>query len=86
MNLESWIEKYRPLKNHLNEDASYGFAFETFGEELEFVSKHSVQNIWTMVEEEGEFFITPNYYLADRIFYFITEIKWENPYLIIEIK
>lgn len=46
---EQWVEKYNPLKNHFTDAPYEGFAFETFGEELEFVKKFQNCFIWTAI-------------------------------------
>ena len=80
INFEQFIEKYKPLKNHLDDNASYdGLMFETYGEELEFVRKQDNNKIWTIVEgENNNTWFLPNYHFVNRIGYFICEIHWEN--------
>ena len=52
--LDEFIEKYKPIKNHITNDHSYlseddiEHAFETYGDELDFVLKQDVKNIWTI--------------------------------------
>lgn len=73
MNLETWIEEYKPIPNQFNEDAIYGLGFETFGQELQFVQKQNTECIWTMVDEESSIFILSGYHIVNRVVYFITE-------------
>ena len=38
MDFEKFVNKYKPIKNHIDDNASYdGFMFETYDKELEFV-------------------------------------------------
>ena len=80
INFETWEEKYKLLKNHLDDNASYdGKMFETYGKELEFVKKQDNNKIWTLVDEENEeMWILSGYHLVNRIGYFITEIPFEE--------
>ena len=48
--LDEFIEKYKPIKNHISNDHSYlseddiEHAFETYGDELDFVLKQDDKN------------------------------------------
>lgn len=76
---EQWVEKYNPLKNHFTDAPYEGFAFETFGEELEFVKKFQNCFIWTAINcDNEETWIVPGYHFVDRYLYFITHNPWEN--------
>jgi hypothetical protein len=71
--IDEWIEKYNPIQNHINEDSSFGgLSFETYGEEVDFVSTKNPYNIWTLVYA-GESYIVPGFRWVDRESYFITE-------------
>jgi len=38
INIDEFIETYKPIKNHIIQDAPYdGCMFETYGEEVEYV-------------------------------------------------
>ena len=44
MTEEEWFETYKPIPNHIDENASFndgehGYMFETYGEEVEFVKE-----------------------------------------------
>ena len=46
ISFDEFETKYKPIKNHLNEDRGYdGCAFETFGEELNYVCKFNVKQV-----------------------------------------
>ncbi len=54
MTFEDWEKKYKPLKNHLAKDSQIdGLGFETYGEELDFVEKHHLCYIWTVIHGDG---------------------------------
>jgi len=87
--LTEWDEKYKPIKNHLDNNAD---KFETYGEELEFVKSQKPEHIWTLVEgDNGDLYIVDGYHFVNRLNYFITELPYEGeegaaciPYLIFE--
>lgn len=75
-----WIEKFKPVKNHLNENASMdGMMFETFGDELDFVRSRRNSRIWTiMTGDEDEWLICDGYHIVNRIGYLVTEESSEG--------
>lgn len=83
MTYEEWVEKYKPIQNHLTNFAPFdGTMFETFGEELNFVREQNSSNIWTFVDTDAGEQITNGYHIVNRIGYFITEVPFnEGPYL-----
>jgi len=82
---EDFIQKYKPIKNHLNEDRGYnGYAFETFGEELDYICKFNVKQVWTIVSEDNEeTYILAGYHYVNRLSYILTEIEWENEDIVV---
>lgn len=84
MELNEWLAKYRPLKNHLDTNASWqddsgeGIMFETYGKELDYVRsmEQSYPNcVWTYVDGGGGAMLIINgYHLVDRLGYFVTEV------------
>lgn len=80
INEEDWIETYKPIVNHITPYASFsGYLFETYGDELEYVSSKDANNIWTVVEgDEGYPLIVSGYSLVNRIGYILTEVPWAD--------
>ena len=84
MEVNEWIEQYRPVNNHLDEDASWqgedgvGVMFETYGEELDYVlsvAKSDPKCVWTYVDgDDGSTLVINGYHLVNRIGYFVTEV------------
>lgn len=78
---DDFIEKYKPIKNHLDDNASFGGTmFETFGAEVQHVVKianETPKKVWTFITEEGDFIVS-GYHLVNRNGYFITEIEAED--------
>lgn len=72
---DEFYEKYNPVKNHLVPDAAFdGFMFETYGKELEYIQSHkNKQQIWTIIEVDGNFYFVSGYHFVDRFGYLLTE-------------
>lgn len=71
-----WLEKYKPVKNHIDSSASYeGMMFETYGAELAFVqSKKDEWLVWTLVtDDDGEDVIVSGYHYVNRMGYFVCQ-------------
>jgi hypothetical protein len=70
---------FKPIKNHLNPDASFdwgdgfGTIFETYDSELEFVSKQEPAKIWTLLSGDDGDFIASGFHFVNRLGYFVTE-------------
>jgi len=74
LTVDEWMDKYNPIKNHIDEGTSFGGAsFETYDEELEFVQSQNPYNIWTLVCAEDEYYIVPGFRWVNRENYFVTE-------------
>jgi len=70
---DEWVEKYDPIQNHIEESSYEGFAFETYGEELDFIREQKPENIWTLVTNGTDIsYIVPGMRWVDREFYFVT--------------
>jgi len=77
LTIDEWVEKYKPIKNHIDEDTSFdGCAFETYDEEVEFVQTQNPHNIWTLVNAGDESYIVPGFRWVDRDLYFVTEVPF----------
>ena len=76
MDLDEWFDKYKPIKNHIDETSSFdGHMFETYGEEVEFVKAQEENRIWMYGDgDDGEGHIWNGWHYINRIGYFITEV------------
>lgn len=81
ISFDDFIEKYKPIKNHLDDNASFGGTmFETFGDEVQHVVKianETPKKVWTFITDEGDFIVS-GYHLVNRNGYFITEIEADD--------
>jgi len=73
--VDEFFEQYKPVINHLDDNASFdGYMFETFGEEEAFVCTKSPEFIGTYCDGDNGTYIVSGYHLVNRIGYFITEL------------
>jgi hypothetical protein len=78
---ETWVEKYKPIKNHLTEypDAHSEYdSFETYGEEVEFVRAQDPRYVWTEVQGDFAMVLVAGFAYVNRLNYFITQEPWED--------
>lgn len=76
MTESEWANKYKPIKNHLVSDDTT--SFETYGEELDFVTQQPNSTVWTEMDGDNGVYIVQGYHLANRISYYVTEIPWQD--------
>lgn len=80
MSFDEWLTTYKPILNHLDENASFqsddgGIMFETYGDEVEFVKSQPPANIWTYGDgDDGGGYIWSGWSFVNRLGYFITEV------------
>jgi hypothetical protein len=74
----SWEETFKPITNSIRNNGD--FAFETYGEEQEFVRNYDPKFIWTEVDGDSGTYLVAGYHYVNRIQYFITENPWEDEY------
>jgi hypothetical protein len=76
MTEDEWFETYKPIKNHLDENASFdGHMFETYDKEVEFVKEQDPAYIWMYGDgDDGGSYIWNGWHIVNRIGYFITEV------------
>ena len=75
MTESEWSAKYKPKPNCFTND---GYAYETYGHELEYVCLQPNSTVWTEMDGDEGVYIVQGYHLANRIQYYITEIPWTD--------
>lgn len=80
---EEFLERYRPLPNTLDDNASFdlgdgGCLYETYGEELEYVKRQPATHIWTVIEGENSIVFANGFHRVNRLGYIITAEPWDN--------
>lgn len=84
LELDEWIESYKPQVNHLDEDASFddgdgGIMYETYGPEHDYVcSMNLKRRVWTYIDGEDGTYIVNGYSFVNRIGYFVAEIPYSD--------
>ena len=75
MTHEEWEEEYVPVKNHLDDNASFdGCMFETHDEEFVHVLRNADdKKVWTYVEGDEGMYLIPGLHFVNRLGYLITE-------------
>jgi hypothetical protein len=80
MDFDEWCATYKPIVNHLDENASFdngegGIMFETYGDEVDFVKSQSPANIWMYGSgDDGGTYVWNGWGFVNRLGYFITEV------------
>ena len=80
MTEDEWIATYKPIKNHIDTNASFnGEMFETYGEEVEFVKQQNPNTIWMYGDgDDGGGYVWSGWGFVNRIGYFITEVPFPD--------
>lgn len=87
---DQFWEQFKPVQNHLESNASFdGCMFETYGDELAYVSKQlKNRTVWTIVEGENDtLYYLSGYRVVNRLGFFITEVPYtEETEVVIDIE
>ena len=77
---DEWIATYKPIKNHLDTNASFnGEMFETYGKEVEFVKQQNPNTIWMYGDgDDGGGYVWSGWGFVNRIGYFVTEVPFPD--------
>ena len=84
MDVQEWEEKFKPVLNHLDSNASWqdgegnGIMFETYGKELEHILfqmlSGGADTVWTYVDGDSGTYVVKGMQFVNRIGYFITRL------------
>lgn len=89
MNYDEWVDTLKPIKNHIDENASFGGTmFETFGDEVVHVREVldiDEGRVWTLLNCDGSLYVSAGYSFVNRVGYFITEVPTTDPDLCVLI-
>jgi len=82
MKYEKWVEKYKPLTEVWQDGSVNIKAFDTYGEDVKFLNQQNPLCIWTEVDwrgsGRGKNRIVNGAKLVNRIYYYVTEIPFEE--------
>jgi hypothetical protein len=73
-----WEAKFKPIKNHFRDPQHEEIAFETYGEEWEFVQAQDPRYVWTNIQGDMSDLIVAGRAFVNRLQYYVTEIPWDN--------
>ncbi len=73
---DAWVDTFKPITNSIRNNGD--LAFETYGEEQEFVRNYDPKFIWTEVDGDSGTYLVAGYHYVNRIQYYITENPWED--------
>lgn len=79
MKWDEWVEKYKPVKNHLDKYADpkdeYS-PFETYGAEQDYVYSLDEKFVWTEVQGDMSMILIPGRAFVNRLVYYVCEVPW----------
>lgn len=85
MNIQEWEEQFKPVVNHLDENASWqneygvGIMFETYGAEEQYVFDQDPLKVWTYVDgDDGGTYLVSGRCFINRIGYFVCEVPYDD--------
>jgi hypothetical protein len=71
LTVDEWADIFQPILNPNSDwEGSYS-AFETYGEDLEFVKQHMPEFIWTEMDGDNGVYIVNGYHYVNRIQYYV---------------
>lgn len=83
--LDAWEAKYQPMQNPFGDKGRNGTMFETYGEDLAFVSKVPDNQVWTWVDGDEGTWIISGFHWVNRIGYFIATVPLEEEYSEVQV-
>jgi hypothetical protein len=79
---DEFDQRYPLVRNHFNPNANWacgdsggGCLFETYGDEIRFVSEQDPRTIWTLIDgEDGDLYVMSGFHFVNRLGYLISKI------------
>lgn len=78
---ETWVEKYKPTKNHITKypDPQSEFeSFETYGAEWEYIKSLDPKLVWTEIQGDMSMLLVAGIGFVNRLCYYVCEEPWET--------
>lgn len=77
LNWDEWKLRFQPKANpNIAVEVFDGLMFETFGEELSQVTAAPTENVWTVLDCDGEMVVSSGLHFVNRMGYFICEVPY----------
>lgn len=83
--LELWETTFKPIQNPNGDKGWNGTIFETYGEDIAFISQQPDENIWTWIDGDEGTWIVNGFHLVNRIGYFVTENPCTQQFMEIQV-
>lgn len=74
----AWEREFKPLHNYIR--ANGDLAYETYGEEYDYLKTVEPNHIWTEVDGDSGTYITAGFHFVNRIQYYVTMNPWTDEY------
>lgn len=78
MTYDYWVNNFKPETNSIRNNGD--LAYETYGDEGEWVARFNPEYVWTEVDGDSGTYIISGYHFVNRIQYYITEEPWDDEY------
>lgn len=70
---EEFEKSFSLVLNTIRPNAAYeGYAFETFGAELEFVGSQPANRVWSLIEEDGQLVLISGFHSGYVIYFLVS--------------
>ena len=82
MRYETWVRKFRPIRNHLTENTAIeGFVFLHHGDNLAFIRRQPPNTVWSfLVCDDGRkstWIITDGFHVVNLMGYLVCETPYD---------
>lgn len=74
----AWEREFMPLPNYIRNNGD--LAYETYGEEYDYLKTVEPNHIWTEVDGDSGTYITAGWHFVNRIQYYVTTKPWTDEY------
>ena len=75
MSNEQWEKTYLPMVNNITNE---GISYETYGDEVDYVSQQDERHVWTEMDGDNGVYIVNGMHYVNRIQYYITNKPWTD--------
>lgn len=76
-----WVKNFKPIQNPNNDWGGGYSAFETFGEDMDFVNSQPANRVWTEVDGDSGTYVIAGKCWVNRIQYYVTEVPWDSEHI-----
>lgn len=77
--MDEWVDTFKPIVNPTNDWGGDYSAFETYGDDFEFVKSQPAEMVWTEIDGDGGSYILNGFHFVNRIQYFVCQVPSALP-------